>query len=594
MRRWIAVHVLVVASLAGITACSGNGASTSVTASSAATPPAGSSTPASAPAAAGKVAVPSVDGAILTAAASTRGDLEAAARNASILSYEELAAYTGIPADRLATLASSAFANLEGPVGAGPGRSVTLPRILSPVGGLSIIGVLSLIDQIEKQRDPGNAEKTLKLEPVSTTESKDGDTFAVEVTQAGLARTEVVTTTISSSGTTTTTITSARGSGRVVDDVQIGVTASSCPDAAGVATYTVAFSSQSNLTMSTGASVTQNTDVKIAGTTTTSEDGTLASNSMDVSVGTELRPGRNGPTPPGQSDGYSLQGSFTVGFGGGSVTASGGAGTYEGLKSRQAYDDLLAAIPGLSEFVALLVAGAMEKAWTSGLCVEARIDQGATRAVSSGEAVALAVAARHRVEAADVALPIDAELDGVATLEPAGKRVVAPATFTYTAGPNANDRGTVTAKVISRRGISKPVTAEYTVKPGFTVNTSGFSGAYAITGSVCDPKVPFTLAWDGGPVTLIRGTMTFTPGDPEGAAGSWAFDGLSGGRLAVRATGTYALSVPDRTLLLTASNWTIDAPLAGSLPLGPGGRHIDIAAPIVLLREPAPNCPPAG
>ena len=521
----------------------------------------------------------------------TSADVEAAARKLSVLSYSELSEYLGITADQLDAFVVNAFGDVKAPV-SGLRRPEAASKTLSPVAGVSFAGPITLIDQIAKQRDPGRFEKELKIEPVTSNQSKDGSTFDVEVTIAGLARTEVVTTTISTSGTTTTSASSPKGSGMIVDDIQLGIVASSCPDANGSGSYTVTYSSQSTLSMSTGEGVSQNTEMKVTGTTTTNDDGALGFHQMDLSVATELRPMPGSKPVPDQGDGYGLTGSYTVGFGNGTASGTGGEGSYDGLKGSDEYSTLLVSNGRLVGVFGIFVANAMEEAWKSGLCVEARIDDGASRDVSPGETVKLLVAARHRVDEADVTLPIAAELAGAGSLEPAGKRLPSPAEFAYTAGANQNDIGKVTSKVISKRGISKPVTTEYTVRSGFSVNETGYSGAYAITGNVCDPKVPFVLAWDGGQISLIVGSTTFTPGDPEGATGTWTFDGLNGGLIPVSASGSYTLSTTDRGLLLTSQNWTIDAPFVGSLPLGPGGQHINIAVPIELRTDPPPQCTP--
>ncbi len=76
---------------------------------------------------------------------------------------------------------------------------------------------------------------------------------------------------------------------------------------------------------------------------------------------------------------------------------------------------------------------------------------------------------------------------------------------------------------------------------------------------------------------------------PSFDVSDWTFAGSLGG-LAVNATGTWTIDEDAETITLVSQNWTVDAPFAGTLPLGEGGQHIDLSAPIQLLSEPPPTC----
>ncbi len=114
----------------------------------------------------------------------------------------------------------------------------------------------------------------------------------------------------------------------------------------------------------------------------------------------------------------------------------------------------------------------------------------------------------------------------------------------------------------------------------------GMFADYHFTGQVCSLERPFTLQGKST-VAGIDGTFTVTPSpDPAGKSGTYSFSGTGGvfpgspGRAPVTATGHIDLQKPgddpaQRGLLrLDPGSWLVHAPYVGTLPLGPGGRHL--------------------
>ncbi len=95
-----------------------------------------------------------------------------------------------------------------------------------------------------------------------------------------------------------------------------------------------------------------------------------------------------------------------------------------------------------------------EKLWRSGKCVELIVDPG-TRDVQPDEILEVTAKLKHRIEGNELDKPVEAILTGVKSIEPAGEKQPAPATVTYTAGPNDGDIGKIAFKSVSNRGIAE-------------------------------------------------------------------------------------------------------------------------------------------
>ena len=113
-----------------------------------------------------------------------------------------------------------------------------------------------------------------------------------------------------------------------------------------------------------------------------------------------------------------------------------------------------------------------EKLWRSGKCVELIVDPDGGD-VEPDEITDVTATLKHKIEGNELDKPVEATLTGVATLEPAGEKQPAPATVTYTAGPDDGDVGRIAFKSVSNRGIAEK-TVTFTVRPAaWTVTFTG-------------------------------------------------------------------------------------------------------------------------
>ncbi len=111
----------------------------------------------------------------------------------------------------------------------------------------------------------------------------------------------------------------------------------------------------------------------------------------------------------------------------------------------------------MTVFVETMVTAAAqeaEKLWREGGCVEIIVDP-AGREVTPNEVTTMTAKLKHKIEGNELDKPIVGTLTGVTTLEPAGSKQPAPATLTYTAGPNQGDAGRVHLISVSNRGIGE-------------------------------------------------------------------------------------------------------------------------------------------
>src|SRR6185369_6905965 len=102
-----------------------------------------------------------------------------------------------------------------------------------------------------------------------------------------------------------------------------------------------------------------------------------------------------------------------------------------------------------------------KKQWQGGGCVTVNATPGSME-VDKGAQVAITATAHHVIDDVDLNLPIIGKFQGVRSLSPQGSPVTGPgASFTFTAGTNMGDTGTVTLTSTSKRGIG---TASLTYK----------------------------------------------------------------------------------------------------------------------------------
>jgi len=119
-------------------------------------------------------------------------------------------------------------------------------------------------------------------------------------------------------------------------------------------------------------------------------------------------------------------------------------------------------------------AGPYEKGWRSGVCIQVLVDPDGGE-VDPGAKKTVTVKLRQRVEGKDLDKDVEATMTGgVKSLEPSGQKQKPPATYTYTAGSEPGDKGTLSFDTTSNRGIGH-TSVEFNVAGGWIVNGTGTS-----------------------------------------------------------------------------------------------------------------------
>lgn len=98
---------------------------------------------------------------------------------------------------------------------------------------------------------------------------------------------------------------------------------------------------------------------------------------------------------------------------------------------------------------------------------------------------------KHKIEGNELDKPVEATFgSGVKSIDPAGEKQKSPATFTYTAGSKAGDRGDVSFESISNRGIGRTFVTFCVACADWTINSVGTSNEqYDVAGLVNELKV---------------------------------------------------------------------------------------------------------
>jgi hypothetical protein len=114
----------------------------------------------------------------------------------------------------------------------------------------------------------------------------------------------------------------------------------------------------------------------------------------------------------------------------------------------------LGAMLAMADHFLAEAAKAAEKFWRSGDCIEVKPDQDSGQ-VTPGQQVDITVSGQQKFDKQPVPAPIKAVLTGVQEVSPADTPVPAPAKFTFTAGSNADDKGSIEFTQTGKRGIGK-------------------------------------------------------------------------------------------------------------------------------------------
>ena len=355
-----------------------------------------------------------------------------------------------------------------------------------------------------------------------------------------------------------------------------------CPDEQGVAAGTYTFETKHELndvSTSTASQSGGGRAVNAPFRLIDGEDAHLLEIQADLDLSADARgpgtPGGPGPTAP--FDWQAAQQVQIVMPAGGGTGGFGGAATVTGSGGEQA-----GGVMFLSSAMAQLFIGQVgkeaERFWRSGECVDL-VPSEESKKVDPNEQIELTVEAKEALgDGGEIDAPIVATFSGKASLDPAGVPVDTPSKFTFKAGSEPDDKGTIELEQISVRGIGRK-TVEFTVEPqdykvtvlvaagGLTATKcDGHEGAWTIssTGAGTNGTMTFTFAegstsaevhavydlgagggtahWD------MRGPVTFVDGDPPM---------LKFGKL----TGTATVKLGGQTVTTPIDQPAFDSPL---------------------------------
>jgi hypothetical protein len=119
-------------------------------------------------------------------------------------------------------------------------------------------------------------------------------------------------------------------------------------------------------------------------------------------------------------------------------------------------------------------APALEKDWRSGMCIAVLVDPEGGE-VDKDSVTTVTAKVKHKIDGNELDKPVEATLNGgVKSIDPAGSKQKAPATFRYTAGSTDGDKGGVSFDSVSNRGIGHAFVT-FTVAGGWTISSVGTS-----------------------------------------------------------------------------------------------------------------------
>ena len=357
-----------------------------------------------------------------------------------------------------------------------------------------------------------------------------------------------------------------------------------CPDAQGTA--------QASMEFSANESYFASSDAGRSGSSWQEDDKAeakiLADDEANVDhVGIELKAsiankGGSRAAGAGQSDlsAYTMDvaGTMTIGQNG---SGTPGAGTFNARNvTRAQVDEAYKATDKFLGIVAWTSAKAAERFWRSGKCIQVVVDpEGGDVAANSATSVTATV--RHRFDGNELNKPVEATMTGVKSIEPAGQRQPAPATFTYAAGAKPGEAGDVTFKSVSNRGIGE-TTVKFTVGGGWKTESdgstplaykgqkcNGLEGVWQIVGKIDSEGIKTTTTWiatiDG---TTLVGTATYKSttvvSTPAGSVVTKS-TGAGTASVAMNADGTITMTIAPMMVTTTGAGQglTLQEPATG-------------------------------
>ena len=283
-----------------------------------------------------------------------------------------------------------------------------------------------------------------------------------------------------------------------------------CPDEHGVALGTYTFETKHELNDVSGATSSQaggGRTVKAPFRLIDGDDAHLLEIQADLDLSANARgPGTAaGPGPTAPFDWSAAQQVQLVMPARGGTTATGIASTVTGSGGERSGGVMFFSSAMAQLFIAQ-VGKEAERFWRSGECIKLVPSQ-ESRKVDPDEQIELTVEAKEALgDGGEIDKPIVANFTGKASLDPAGVPVDAPAKFTFKAGSEPEDKGTIDLEQISVRGIGRKK-VEFTVKPQ-DYKVTVFVAAGGLTAIKCDGhEGAWTVTSTGAGTT---GTMKFT------------------------------------------------------------------------------------
>jgi hypothetical protein len=173
----------------------------------------------------------------------------------------------------------------------------------------------------------------------------------------------------------------------------------------------------------------------------------------------------NGTGPSGEPFDWSVQSTIPISITpGGGVTGDAASATWQENNGGEKGHRATVSIMMLAAQFLGGVAKEAEQYWRSGKCVDLTPSE-ESRKVKPSEELSLDVTATHHFDHQEIQAPISAEFSGKDSIDPgSGTLVDPPASFTFTAGSESGDKGTIKLEQKSRRGIGKK-TLEFEVEP---------------------------------------------------------------------------------------------------------------------------------
>ncbi len=209
---------------------------------------------------------------------------------------------------------------------------------------------------------------------------------------------------------------------------------------------------------------------------------------------------------------------------------------------------------------------AAKKGWQSGRCVilEPTTQPGKRSGLKPSSSVTITAAPRSKIDKGPVGGSVTGKLNGDTSVDPAGSKVKADATFTYVAPAEKDKSATVSLEARSKRGVATADVVFDTKESAYDFKGSipSVPSGTQIEGRMCDATKTFTAESTGDMV----GTLTFTPSNET--SGKVTFKGKVGNApLRMSGKGSYTISLPPDSDGGTLDvNWsvTIHIPIVGN------------------------------